>query len=169
MKERHLAILMLVVLLFVMMTELFYSLPRTSSPLASHFDTAGVANGWMTKSTFSLVYSGPILLMSALALALGPLVNRLPWLLSLPHRDYWLAPERRKSSLTYIDAWTLWFNNVTILFLLGVVHLTLEANREAQARLDVIAFAALAALYLGFTTLWLTRLFGRFRKPACIG
>lgn len=68
--------------------------------VASHFAVDGRANGWMSRQA----YAWMMVLMSlatpfAVWAGAAWLPRRRPRLVSVPFRDYWLAPERREATL----------------------------------------------------------------------
>ena len=70
--------------------------------VASHFDGAGRANGWMSRDAMLGWQLGTVLFIAARFEGIVALQPLLPAeVVNLPHRDYWLAPERRAAT----DAW----------------------------------------------------------------
>ena len=67
--------------------------------VASHFDSAGQANAWMPRSTYWLLSIAVGMGLPAFIIGGGYVLRFLPVsLLNIPHRDYWLAPERREET-----------------------------------------------------------------------
>lgn len=71
-----------------------WAYPRLPDPMATHWDFAGTADGWMSRGSH-LIFSGLLgvgvivglpLLSSVLARGSGAFVN-------VPHKDYWLDPQ----------------------------------------------------------------------------
>ena len=60
--------------------------------MASQFGAGGEPKGWMAKPNFFALFLGMQLLLVVLFVVLPRWLGRLP--VNLPHRDYWLAPER---------------------------------------------------------------------------
>lgn len=134
--------------------------------VASHFGGSGAANGFMPRGAYLAIMLitgvGAPLLVGWLPTALVKGDGRN---LNLPHRDYWLAPERREASIAFLRSHGQWFAAAVALFLAYVHWLVVLANRlqppvlSSQAMmLGLIAFFALLALWLGM--LW-----RRFRRP----
>ena len=102
------------------------SLPQR---LATHFDWHGQPNGWMSRPSYLRVFGltglGVPLLMIALLFA----VRFFPaWMINIPRREYWLAPERRAQTFDCLLRWGLWFGCLFLAFLAAVHHLVVEAN-----------------------------------------
>jgi uncharacterized membrane protein len=87
--------------------------PRLPDMVASHFNARGEADGWTGKQSFALMQAGAI---GFVALVFVPLVLFLPRIpksmVNLPHRDYWLAPERADQTCREVGDTLLWFATV---------------------------------------------------------
>jgi hypothetical protein len=78
--------------------------------MASHFDATGQPNGFQPKRAFAWFALGVALGDLALFTALPLLLNKLPVrMINLPHRAYWLAPERQRQSLARLTEQLDWF------------------------------------------------------------
>ena len=102
--------------------------------MASHFDGAGNPNGWQSKTGFALTAA----LLSALFFGLtcvAPLMIRATpeHQINLPHKEYWLAPERRAQTIERLVAWLSWFSCATLGFLAGTFELVIRANLRGTA------------------------------------
>src|SRR5215813_8923472 len=74
-----------------------------SETVATHFGSGFLANGWMQREgylTFSLTFA--TVLPAIVAGIVGWLPRIFPRYVNIPHRDYWLEPERRASTLESI-------------------------------------------------------------------
>jgi len=133
--------------------------------VASHFDAAGQPNGWQSKEMFFGIYGGVSTLMTLGFYALPVLLRRLPVsLISMPNRDYWLAPDRRQESLAALAVYLHWFGNAIIGLLVATFQLAIQANLRQQ-NLPAESMWTLLAAFLLFTVTWLVRLYRRFAKP----
>src|SRR5690242_12009536 len=67
--------------------------------VASHFGADGVANGFMSRYAY-VSFMLAVTVVTPLLVVLLPRILReiSPNLLNLPHREHWLAPERREES-----------------------------------------------------------------------
>lgn len=82
--------------------------------MASHFDARGVPNGWQTKDAFFTLIAVVTAIAGALVLLVPAIVTRLPLqFVNLPHKDYWLAPERAAASQEFMMKWFGWFGCAT--------------------------------------------------------
>src|SRR5260221_7864287 len=87
----------------------FYT-PRIPELLGSHFSRGGFVNGWQTKAAFFATELAMIILATVVSFGIPRIIAAAPVaLINLPHKEYWLAPERREDTLAYIRVWSAWF------------------------------------------------------------
>lgn len=135
--------------------------------VANHFGAAGLADGWMSNRA-NLLLSCSILVFNSLVFLSIPTILRntpMRWL-SLPNREYWLAPERRDANLRSIADWVGFCGLLTNLFMLVVFHLVYLANSKTPPRINEPFFLLLLGVYFLIICIWLVLLFRRFRLPA---
>lgn len=139
--------------------------PQLPETLASHFDGAGRPNAWMSKDGFFLLYAAMLALQLAIFGGVLRVLRRLPErLFSLPHRAYWLAPERREQTLDYLESWGLWFGCAVLALLLGIFQLAIISNLSQQG-LPVAAVQVLLGAFLVFSSVSALRLLMHFARP----
>jgi hypothetical protein len=135
--------------------------------VASHFGFAGEPDGWMSRPAY-------LTSMAAVGVALPVVLALAAWavrmapvgVINLPHRDYWLAPERRERTRAEIAGRMLWLSSLVVVFLLGVHVMVDAANRQEPRRLSAFIWIW-AAGFLLVTVVWLLLLVRRFgRVPA---
>ncbi len=138
--------------------------PQLPETMASHFDGAGRPNAWSGKSGFFALYLVIVAFVASLFLAIGPLIRNRPDM-RLPNREYWLAPERRKATIAFIQRSLLWAGAASLALAVLVAQLAILANFKDPPRISNAIYWVLLAyfIYLG---IWLVRLFARFRKPS---
>jgi uncharacterized membrane protein len=97
--------------------------------MASHFDGSGQPNGWQSKGSFAFTAVSLSVLFLALVWVIPALLRSSPdRYLNLPHKEYWLAPERRAQTHARIGSWSSWFACATLGFLAGTFELVIRAN-----------------------------------------
>ena len=130
--------------------------------VASTFGWNGEAVGWMGRDAFFTVLGALYALWIGLFAGLPRLLVRLPAeLFNLPHRDFWLADERREETVATIGAWLAWVGAVGLGVLVWVGHAVVEANRREPARLgDELPWILGATMAL--LAWWIWRLYRRF-------
>ncbi len=80
--------------------QMHHYTPLLPDTLATHFDFAGHPNGWMTREGFFWFYGILLFVMIGVFGIIGQVMYKLPnWLINVPHKKYWLAPERRIESI----------------------------------------------------------------------
>lgn len=131
-----------------------------------HFDTSGTADSWGGRSEALLLWLvlGLVMLVGGALLARYATAGTGTWL-NLPHKDYWLAPERRASFRRRFEGDTLGFVAWT-----GALLVTLMLFTGRAAANDGVVpgwwfWTALVA-YLAGTGVWIAWLLRRYRPPA---
>ena len=82
-----------------------HDFPLLPDRMASHFGPSGMPNGWMSKSQFLTVYAMVLLPALAVEFWLARRIAKTPGArMNLPNKDYWMAPERRASTLAYFES-----------------------------------------------------------------
>lgn len=152
------------VLQAVLVGFVWHSAQTLPPVVASHFSASGVANGFMPRQayvlSFSLLLIGVPLLIAFLP---GSLAHRSGTHLNIPNRAYWLAPERRDTTLAFIGSHGKWFAAVVSIFL-GYVHwLVVQANRLQPPTLSSADILGGLTIFLLALFVWLAGLYLRFR------
>jgi len=133
--------------------------------VALHFSVSGFPDSYGSRLVNLLMTTGLHIFLTTLFLALPILVKKLPLnLVNLPHKDFWLAPERMDET---IDALTLRFYHFGILvnlFLIALNYLTYLANHSEPVRLNMLLFLAVLAIFFIITAYWLIRFYRRFSR-----
>ena len=132
--------------------------------VASHFDGAGLANGFMPRSEY-------VMFMAVIALGIPVLLVlvtvMLPFLapsrLRIPSRDYWIAPERRAQTQTTLATGGLVMSCIVAAFTVGVQLLVLQANARTPPQMDLAILYAMLALLVVAILLWQFLLWRRFQ------
>jgi hypothetical protein len=133
--------------------------------VASHFDLYGHPNGWMNRADCVGLMVAVAVIIPALVIGSMAGASRIPVsFINLPHRDYWLAPERRRSALSVLRFYSIWFATLNVLLLTGLQWLTVEANHRPGAHFDVARLGVLLGLYLVGTAIWTVLLLRHFSK-----
>jgi hypothetical protein len=134
--------------------------------VASHFVAGGAANGFMPRGAYlGLMLAVAVGLPMAQALLSG--LTRLisDRFINLPHRDYWLAPERRQQTLDYLGNQGNRFAMLLCAFLCFVHWLVLRANAQQPPQFPEATLFAALPLFVGALVIWLGAFFMHFRRP----
>jgi uncharacterized membrane protein len=156
-----------VVLIAVIATvQIILQLPYLPTPFAVRFNAAGAAVGWGTPHEFAIVNLIILAAIVGIALILPSLMAKrrtLRW--RLPNRDYWLAPERVAATVQHLQRQFLWHGIMTLLLLMAVFQLVVDANIKSPPRLDSMRLLILIGAYLLFVVLWAWTFWRKFSRP----
>lgn len=145
--------------------QYFYYAPRLPEIVASHFGTGGSANGWQMKMVFFSMEVGIIVLAAVISFGVPRMIEGLPAsMINLPHKEFWLSPERRDETLSYLRVWTLWFGCALLAFLLFVMELVFRANLQPRPQLDMAAFVPALLAFVVFDTIAILTMILHFAK-----
>jgi uncharacterized membrane protein len=143
----------------------FWSGSQLPELVATHFNGAGEPNGWMNRSdhqmfmlVFGLAFPGVIVLLSyATRFLPRGMVN-------IPHRDYWLAPERRRETSNYLTHLSLWLACLAVGFVIGLELSIVQANRQHPPHLSLIALLVVVVPFLAGVIVWVLIVMRHFRR-----
>jgi uncharacterized membrane protein len=136
--------------------------------MAIHFNWAGEPDGWVDRVKFIVIGTSLCFMVPPLLVAcVGVMPRVLPAsMVNLPHRDYWLAPERRELTLGRLMFFALWLGVIVQGFLFAVFIFLARANpAEGPVHLSQ-SHVVLAVVFLVLLAAWglkLTRAFQRSR------
>lgn len=165
--RRHIPLLLFACLLVAAGAYLLASTAALPERVASHFAADGTPNGFMHRDDyrqFILLFGLglPVLVASVVAF----LPRLFTGVLKLPHRDYWLAPERREQSLGFLGEHGWWLGCLLVLLMCGVHRLIALANApDAPPSLGATPFFVLLGLFTLGLLACLARLMLHFRRP----
>lgn len=158
--------ILLFIELVLAVLQLAHFYPLMPETMASHFDAAGRPNGFQSRAEFFGLMAVILVAVVGIFVGLGSFFRVIPmsWM-NLPHREYWLAPERRESTVDFIGQQMEWFGVATLLLLLLVVQAAIDANLTPETRLDPHSMWLLLGLYLAYVAVWMVLFLRHFRKP----
>lgn len=139
----------LLALLCLFMMAFYY--PKMPLHMASHFAANGAPNGWQPRETFFLIML-LVTASSAVVAFLAPLQisGTSNARINLPNRDYWLAPERRDTTIRIISTMMAWFGCGLLVVLICGTYLALQANLAPDHRFNSgVMLGVLAAFLIG--------------------
>lgn len=155
----------LLLLLFSVSAFVLHTSAALPPIVASHFAASGAANGFMSRGTYVsimllFIVAAPVLIVLFPIAATGSDGKNL----NLPHRDYWLAPERRAETIAFLRIHGQWFAAAVSLFLSYVHWLVVRANELRPPRLPSFGMSAGLVVFFLFVMVWLVVLFARFLR-----
>ena len=142
-------------------------MPLLPERVATHFDGAGRANGWMSRNQHGWASPLTHLGVSAFIVGLSACLHRLPpGTLNLPHKDHWRQPEHYPAACAFMREWSRWLAAVMLVWGTFMDHQIVLANQLQPPRLDSAVVGMLTACFLaatGAAVIWLLLKF--IRKP----
>lgn len=131
--------------------------------IVSHFNLKGEADNWSNKRDVLFGHLGLILFFASMFLFTSWITFKLPdSFVNLPHKNYWLAPERRKQSLDSIATFLVWIGNVVIIFFMVIVNLSYQVSLDANQKSTNFWFALI--IFLATIGYMIYLLFRRFHS-----
>lgn len=146
-----------------LLQHLFYwrHLPQR---VATHFGPGGEPNDWMDRTSSVLVSGGFQLFFPLLLVSVVRLLRWIPnGFINIPHREYWLAPERRESSLEWLELPMAGIAGLVAALMMVLSHLTFRANAGA-GKLEEFPFFVCLAMHLGGTAWLVIRILRHFGR-----
>ena len=145
---------------------LVVTLDRLPPVVASHFDAAGVPNGWSSRPAYALLLLtiGVLLPLGITALIHG-LTRHGPGRLNIPARDYWTRPEHGREAVRRVRAYMWWLWCIMAGTALSIHLLVVDAHAHQPARLRTSAILlVLGAVLVAFAS-WGAGWYRLLRRP----
>ncbi len=158
MKTRYTPALLLGLLYLCFFGCLALAKPNLPERMATHWNGSGRPDGWMSSSEHLRYMIEFGLGFPLVVPVLCYLARFVPRGFNIPHRDYWLAPERRGEFFGYFFRHSLWFACMALLFVIGVHFSIIHANASAQAYFSPLLVSGLAGPFLIGTAIWVVKL-----------
>jgi len=134
--------------------------------IATHFGASGEANGLMSRAFFVRFM---LIFVVVFPLGLNFLIGRLLKLpnsrINIPHREYWLAPERRADTVVRLQRHMQFFGVMLAAFLCYVHWQVVQANARTPPVLDNVRFSTGLATFMAALVTWIVILRRDFRPP----
>lgn len=152
----------------ILMVGAIYFVINTSTHLpaqmASHFNAEGIADGFMSKEGYTHTMLALVVLVPGL-LAVAPFgMRKLPAnLINLPHKEYWLQPEKREATFHTLSRFMSVLACFLLLFLCYVHWLVIQANKAQPPALPVIDLLVGMFVFLSLIGAWSLLLHRQFK------
>ena len=152
------------VLLLVAAAEAHRGYTLLPDCMASHFDGAGKANNFQPKSIFLQMYAVVTVLAVVIGFIIPRIIRVLPVsLINLPHKDYWLAPERRAWTMGIFEAYFGWFGCAVYFLLICVFEEVIQANLRTPPQMSSNYMIGLLVAFVAFMIVWSALFIRRLR------
>jgi uncharacterized membrane protein len=163
-RKRTVATVVFVLLCAACLGHAFYFYSQLPERVAHHFGPDGKPDAWGDKMQFLVVYLITIAVMGIVFFGLALAMRRLPTTaINLPHREYWLAPERREETVAGMVSAFLWFGSLTLLLFLDIFHQAFQVHLGKAAGLTHPWISI--GVYLAASLVWCVVFFRGFRSP----
>ena len=131
----------------------------------SHFNREGMPNGWQSKPVFFFFFLGATVIATLITFGLPAIIRSMPTeIINLPHKAYWLSPQRRSASFDFLATWFAWFGCAVFLVILFTFDYAVQSNLHPDHRPDPTRFVYVLFAFLAFTLLSILRIFLRFSR-----
>lgn len=128
-EQKKTGLIVTIVLVLLTILQLSYYYPLLPDRIASHYDLRLEPDRWSDKKVALFLNLGIVIFIALLFQCMNWLIYKLPASsINLPHKDYWLAPERKKQTLDSLASFFVWLGNVTLLLITIVFNLIYQAN-----------------------------------------
>jgi len=165
MNRSHFLLILLGLVLLAAAADLAWLYPQLPERVATKFGAGGQPVAWTTRGSFLTVQIFSLGFVAALIVGLWWAMPRFPAnLINLPHRHYWLTPEREAATRQWLGDLVLGLGIALLAYLTLVGHLAMRANLAPEPRLGP-AFWWVTGLYLAGTLGLVAWLVLRFRLP----
>jgi uncharacterized membrane protein len=138
----------------------------TPDTLAAHFNIQGSPDRFVPKVEFFRFQVQTLLVVILVSLPLQFLFTLLPPdLINMPHRAYWLAPERRAGTLASLNSFGAFLFGVILLAVQAGFEISAYANLKTPIVFNASLMMAIMAASLVLVILMLILLVLSFRLP----
>jgi serine/threonine-protein kinase len=154
-----------VFILFVLLVAVFVWSSSGAMPgsVASHFGLGGFANGFTSRESYARFMVALVLLVPSVVFFTTRFALRLPVaFINLPNKAYWLAPERRRSSLESLGKFGAVVAYATALLLCLVHWMVVQANRTQTPRLEAAPLISVLGVFFAVIAVAAVLFVGRF-------
>jgi len=132
---------------------------------ATSFNAAGEAECWMDRPSYMMFISGGGSITVLIFVVIGFVSRFIPdkWI-NVPQREYWLAPEHRAETMSYLFRQMLWFASWMCCFLIALHFSTIHANRLTPPHLPIVEFCTILGCFLTGTLIWVLMFYVHFTR-----
>ena len=135
--------------------------------VATHFDGGGHPNGWMNRSSYMLFMVIFSFVLPLFLIGISYTCRFFPdKYFNIPHRDYWLAPQRRAETFSYLVTHSLWFACIALSFIIGIHFSIVKANSLTPAHLSTPLILGLLGCFLAGLVIWIVSMILHFNSAS---
>jgi len=141
---------------------------RTAADLpprvAVHFDAAGSANSFMSRSNYHLFALLFAVGLPCAVVALLTVTYSRATVLKIPNREYWLDPSRLARTRAFLIAHAVWLGSLLVLMMCLIHWQVWQANQEEPAHLSNQSVMIALLAPLACIGVWVSILMRAFRR-----
>lgn len=166
MKSTVVPIVLLILSYAILFGYIAASYGEMPDKVASHFDLNGQPNGWMSRETCVAFTVAMGLIVPAAIIGAMAFAGKIPVsFINLPHKEYWLTPERRQEALGTLLRYSLWLAILTVLLLASAHWLIVQANQPGyNGHLETSHLLGVMGVFVAATVTWIALLVRRFKR-----
>ena len=166
MKSTKAPVVVLVSLCAIFAAFLAWSSTQLPNQVATHFGLRGYADTWSSRESALYLMASLGLLLPLVPAVMSLVLRFLPVdFINIPHREYWLAPERRQATYAFFSRYLLWMSCLLVCFVMGMHWLSIQTHHRFPVRLPPGAFIGILAAFLVAVSFWAVGLIRHFRFP----
>ena len=139
--------------------------PKLPQRIAVHFGYDGTRNGWAPKDGLLWTILVVVVILSVTTMGIPRLVAAVSGdRMNLPHRAYWLASERRKQTMGFIEAQGIWFGCAVLLLLYTAFQLAMNANLSPDKHFDSHTMWTALGVFFFVVVVWMIHFVRHFYR-----
>ena len=159
-----LPIIFIGILVTVTVCQVTHFYPLLPDMVVSHWGPGGQPDGWLGKESFFWAMAISELIVTgcfvAIALILPNMSKR--WI-TIPNKNYWLAPERQSNTIRYVQIHTLWSAVIIEAAMVLLWQSTINANVKPELQWPANFWWTLIIAIIIFV-LWMARFNHHFKS-----
>jgi len=154
------------IILFILgILEVIYFYPNLPTRVATHFALNGEPNGWSTKTAYLFFTIGMNVFMLLVFWGLAVLFPKMPEsTMNIPHKEYWLAPERREQTIRDMQEMMYTIGSLTFGLLLFMHYIIYQENLH-PSEYSEFSFWLVMGVWLVLLFYYIIRMMRRYRLP----
>lgn len=156
-KSKQSAMVLLLLVMALGIYQSWYYNNLLPDRVALHFDFSGNPDRWDSKTLLLIINMIIYLGLGGLFLLMNWFSHKIPdFILNLPNKAFWLAPERREITFDKYSTYLLWFGVFTLLFLFFIFrdvyryNIAPEIENRPMGWLNLLTYSILVIIWLIF-------------------
>lgn len=159
------SVIVLLVCMALLVGSAIYAHQQLPAKIASHFNAAGVADGWMSKSAFTTTMLAVGLGIPAFVIGVMYSIRFFPAkYLNVPNPSYWRDATNYRKAFDFLFLTSFWFGSAFLLWQTFFSYLIVSANLVSPPCLNSNHLIVLIFLLLALTLAWVVLIIFRFLK-----